>query len=127
MCYPPMSSFMPDREMESPRTGTSRGPLALMAVGALVLLVIIGTAIWLAVVTTQLSANVLQAGAAPTAGAGVLENFLDAETGQRGFLLTGNLSYLQPYLRARARAAKDLRDLQQAERDNDTVRSSLRQ
>jgi signal transduction histidine kinase len=122
-----MSSFMPDREMESPRTGTSRGPLALMAVGALVLLVIIGTAIWLAVVTTQLSANVLQARAARTAASDELETLLDAETGQRGFLLTGIISYLQPYLRARARAAKDLHDLQQAERDNDAVRAPLRQ
>jgi signal transduction histidine kinase len=113
--------------MDSPGTGTSRGPLALMAVGALVLLVIIGTATWLAQVTTELSANVLQARAARTAASDELETMLDAETGQRGFLLTGNISYLQPYLRARARAAKDLRDLQQAERDNDAVRAPLRQ
>jgi signal transduction histidine kinase len=98
-----------------------------MAVGALVLLVIIGTATWLAQVTTELSANVLQARAARTAASDELETLLDAETGQRGFLLTGNSSYLQPYLRARARAAKDLHDLQQAEQGNDAVHAPLRQ
>ena len=112
--------------MDNPRTRSARGPLALMAVGAVVLLVIIGTATWLAQVTTGLSANVLQARAARTAASDELETLLDAETGQRGFLLAGNISYLQPYLRARARAAKDLHDLQQAERDNDAVRAPLR-
>src|SRR5665213_191786 len=103
MCYAPVSSFMPDREMESPSIRTSRGPLALMAVGALVLLVIIGTATWLAQVTTELSADVLQARAARTAASDELETMLDAETGQRGYILTGDPSYLEPYTRARAR------------------------
>jgi CheY-like chemotaxis protein/CHASE3 domain sensor protein len=37
----------------------------------------------------------------------------DAETGQRGFLLTGDEAYLEPYNAARARHAKELKDIRQ--------------
>ena len=35
-------------------------------------------------------------------------DYFDGETGQRGYLLTGNRSYLTPYLTARARVGSDL-------------------
>jgi diguanylate cyclase (GGDEF)-like protein len=38
----------------------------------------------------------------------VRDDMLDAETGQRGFLLTGNESYLAPYTSARSRMTNDL-------------------
>jgi diguanylate cyclase (GGDEF)-like protein len=38
----------------------------------------------------------------------VLDDLLDAETGQRGYLLTGNEKYLEPYTAARARISRDL-------------------
>jgi signal transduction histidine kinase len=111
--------------MESPSIRTSRGPLALMAVGALALLIIIGTATWLAVVTTELSADVLQARAARTAASDELETMLDAETGQRGYLLTGDSSYLEPYTRAQARAAADLAQLRRTEQGNAAIKPML--
>jgi CHASE3 domain sensor protein len=42
----------------------------------------------------------------------VLKAVLDAETGQRGFLLTGSNSYLAPYRQAQASAAGSLTSLQ---------------
>ncbi|GAA4735921.1 response regulator [Flavisolibacter ginsenosidimutans] len=51
-----------------------------------------------------------------------LENTLsvlkDAETGQRGFLLTGNDAFLEPYNGAQERAASLLSDIRQATADN---------
>jgi CHASE3 domain sensor protein len=44
----------------------------------------------------------------------VLRDFADMETGQRGYLLTANPSYLQPYTDARSRIASDLSRLRQA-------------
>ncbi len=38
----------------------------------------------------------------------VRDDMVDAETGQRGFLLTGKESYLAPYAAARSRMANDL-------------------
>jgi signal transduction histidine kinase len=111
--------------MESPSTRSSRGPLALMAVGALALLIIIGTATWLAVVTTELSADVLQARAARTAASDELETMLDAETGQRGYILTGDPSYLEPYTRAQARAVADLAELRRTEQGNAAIKPML--
>ncbi len=41
----------------------------------------------------------------------LLSHLKDAESGQRGFLLTGKASYLSPYLTARAAVTKDLETL----------------
>ncbi|HUO02968.1 MAG TPA: CHASE3 domain-containing protein [Rhizomicrobium sp.] len=109
---------MSHASVNSPRTRTSRGPLALLGVGALILLIVVGTATWLAVVTARLSSDVLTARAARTAASDELETLLDAETGQRGYVITGDPSYLQPYNRARARAATDFDQLRQSERAN---------
>src|ERR1044072_9048408 len=38
----------------------------------------------------------------------VLDDALDAETGQRGFLLTNDPRFLEPYRQARARIGSDL-------------------
>jgi CHASE3 domain sensor protein len=42
---------------------------------------------------------------------GVLRDLTDMETGQRGYLLTGDPSYLQPYTDAKARIESDFSDL----------------
>ena len=44
----------------------------------------------------------------------VLSTLKDAETGQRGYLLTGDLSYLEPYMLARERLNRDLESLAKA-------------
>lgn len=38
---------------------------------------------------------------------GILKDLTDMETGQRGFLLTGDATYLQPYFESKARIATD--------------------
>ncbi|HEY2068141.1 MAG TPA: response regulator [Rhizomicrobium sp.] len=48
----------------------------------------------------------------------VLNDAADAETGQRGYLLTGKQSYLQPYRNARARLNADLDQFQTLTSDN---------
>jgi CHASE3 domain sensor protein len=45
---------------------------------------------------------------------GVLKDVTDMETGQRGYLLTGNESYLQPYTDAKGRIGIDLASLRAA-------------
>jgi PAS domain S-box-containing protein len=47
---------------------------------------------------------------------GLLSTLKDAETGQRGFLLTGAPDFLEPYRAARARLADDLTRVEQAVR-----------
>ena len=42
---------------------------------------------------------------------GVLKDLTDMETGQRGYLLTGDASYLQPYNDAKGRIANDFAGL----------------
>ena len=42
---------------------------------------------------------------------GVLKDLTDMETGQRGYLLTGNPSYLQPYNDAKGRIGADFASL----------------
>ena len=111
--------------MDSPKTRAARGPLVLLGVGALVLLVIIGTATELAVVTAQLSASVLAARNTRTAASDELETLLDAETGQRGYVITNDPAYLAPYNQARARAANDLAQLRQSEAGNKAMQPRL--
>ena len=51
---------------------------------------------------------------AELAAAPLLSTLKDAETGQRGYLLTGDAAYLEPYVAARARLDHDLQQLQAA-------------
>lgn len=47
----------------------------------------------------------------------VLVDLIDAETGQRGYLLTGNPTYLEPYRRGRDRVHESIRRVQSASSD----------
>jgi signal transduction histidine kinase len=49
---------------------------------------------------------------------GMLSTLDEAETGQRGYLLTGNASYLAPYITAQSRVEPDLTALQKLVRDD---------
>ncbi|HMK28721.1 MAG TPA: CHASE3 domain-containing protein [Terriglobales bacterium] len=61
---------------------------------------------------TQNSVVLTLEGSAIQAGiSAVLQDLTDMETGQRGFLLTGNESYLQPYRDAKGRIGNDFSDL----------------
>lgn len=51
----------------------------------------------------------------------------EAETGQRGFLLTGNEDYLEPFTRAEAEIPQSLDELHQLTFDNPTQQEALKQ
>lgn len=58
---------------------------------------------------------------------GLMTTMLDAETGQRGYLLTGNPSYLMPYERASQGIEERLSELADLTKDNPTQTAHLNQ
>lgn len=61
----------------------------------------------------KITALTLESAAVQTDISGVLEDLTDMETGQRGYLLTGDDAYLQPYAHAKGRMANDFAGLRQ--------------
>lgn len=57
----------------------------------------------------------------------LVNSLVDAETGQRGFLLTQKRYYLEPYEAARPRIARELRDLKDLTADNQWQQERLAQ
>ena len=84
--------------------------LALAAVALFVILFIVSSALALQSYGQYESANSTTS-AATGASNGLLIELLNAETGQRGYLLTNRAIYLQPYDRARSAVPADLRRL----------------
>ncbi len=74
-----------------------RSTIALLAVGLIALLGILGTAIWLSERTQTYFNQVIEARNARTATVDLRNSLQVAETAQRGFLLTGDEAYLRPY------------------------------
>src|SRR3984885_12293711 len=71
------------------------------------------------------SALVVRSGDTLTALEDVLSTVKDAETGQRGYLLTGNESYLQPYTAAAQDVGRRLDAIQRLRPDNPTQQDRL--
>ena len=65
-----------------------RSTLALLGAGLLILIVVAGSSVWLSERTRENAADVQEAQSIRTRTSRVLALLLDAETGQRGFLLT---------------------------------------
>jgi CHASE3 domain sensor protein len=61
--------------------------------------------------TQKIAALTLESSMIQADISGVLRDLTDMETGQRGFLLTGNPSYLQPYADAKDRIETDIANL----------------
>jgi CHASE3 domain sensor protein len=61
--------------------------------------------------TEKLAALTLESSQIQADISGVLKDLTDMETGQRGYLLTANPSYLQPYTDAKGRIGSDITDL----------------
>ena len=61
--------------------------------------------------STSATANIQEAQRSRTAVNKLLQNMLDAETGQRGYLLTGDLRYLKPYNAAVEETGQNLDNL----------------
>lgn len=84
----------------SGNTRAVRNAFALLAVASLSLLAIVAASLWLVDITV-IRADEARVGQEITLQAtGVLRLLEDAETGQRGYLLTGKPAYLAPYRRA---------------------------
>ena len=91
-----------------------------IAVGLIVLSA--GALSWIAIsshhLLNQTADLVTRAGQVNTAVSALLENMIDAETGQRGYLLTRRKEYLEPYSRAIAFGTLHLHELQESVADD---------
>src|ERR1700743_2567672 len=101
------------------------GAILLMGAGALALLIISVAATILAQQTSTRAADVVRTRQARTAASDVLDALLNAETSQRGYLLTENERYLAPYNAARPALNADLSTLSGLEGGNPEVKRAL--
>ena len=89
----------------------ARRTFGYLLAGMLALLAIVAASIWLAARTVNQADEIARARSVRTLASTVLGALLDAETGQRGFLLTHADRYLEPYEQARRRLPSDLSSL----------------
>lgn len=83
--------------MPSSNASFVRSALIMLALGVLILVVIVGASLWLVRENSVYSDEVAQIRQVRSAAADLLSTLQDAETGQRGFLLTLDRKYLDPY------------------------------
>ena len=86
----------------------ARRTFGYLLAGMLALLAIVAASIWLAARTVNHADEIARARSVRTLASTVLGALLDAETGQRGFLLTQADRYLEPYEQARQQLTNDL-------------------
>ena len=86
----------------------ARRTFGYLLAGMLALLAIVAASIWLAARTVNHADEIARARSVRTLASTVLGALLDAETGQRGFLLTQAERYLEPYEQARQQLTNDL-------------------
>ena len=91
----------------------ARNTLALMAAGTTVLLAIMLLSFWLVGETRESARNVELGRDLRIAASTILSDLIDAETGQRGYLLTGRESYLEPYEATKAHLAESVNTLRE--------------
>lgn len=77
-----------------------RSTLFMLGLGVLVLIGIVGTSLWLTSANRMYSDTVAEMRRIRSGSVDLLTALQDAETGQRGFLLTNDESYLAPYQQA---------------------------
>jgi signal transduction histidine kinase len=95
-----------------------RTTYAFGAAGFAALLLLMIASFWLAQRTQSTTENVLKARAQRTVLVRLLSTVQDAETGQRGYLLTGEDRYLKPYETAISNIEQRLRDVRSAFKEN---------
>jgi signal transduction histidine kinase len=83
--------------MPSSNASFVRSALIMLALGVLILTGIVGASLWLVRENSVYSDEVAQIRRVRSAAADLLSTLQDAETGQRGFLLTLDRKYLDPY------------------------------
>ena len=90
----------------------------LLIVGLALLLGIVGASLWLVDRTAESNLEVLRAREVRSAAADLRSLVQDAETGQRGYLLTGEARYLTPYSQTRSRIVPAFEHLRALVRDD---------
>jgi len=93
-----------------PTTITS-GVWVLFLVAALGIVVFVATLFWNITLSRQIASQVRQANAFSDAIQRISESVVDAETGQRGYILTGQESYLEPFLSGKADLRKRVEEV----------------
>jgi len=99
--------------------------VVLMGAGTVILAIIVASSIWLAINTSQLAQEVTQSRRTRIVVSDTLETLLNAETSQRGYLLTGSARYLGPYQAARSALERNLSELTALEKDHPANRPVL--
>lgn len=92
--------------------------VAGLGVSLFLLLLTIGVALWQSERSVELNQAVRESLETRSQLRLLLRNLQDAETGQRGYLLTGDESYLEPYLASRDEAPRAVELLEVAAGDN---------
>lgn len=88
-----------------------RSTLLLLVAGVVALLAIVGTSLWLVGRVQAHFADLVEVRAARSAAADFLSNLQDAESGQRGFVITADPIFREPYDRALLALAERQKDL----------------
>lgn len=83
--------------MAPPTISFARSTLIMLTVGILILIGIVGSTIWLVQESRERFADVVKARTVRSASVDLLSIMQDAETGQRGYLLSQEESFLNPY------------------------------
>ncbi|TBR29346.1 MAG: histidine kinase, partial [Reyranella sp.] len=91
----------------------ARRTIAFLAAGVLALLAIVAVSAWLSVRTAQHAEEAVVEREIRALTTNLLAATIDAETGQRGYLLTGEARYLGPFERAQPRLRRDLANLRE--------------
>lgn len=107
------------------RTLSPRTMARLPEIAAVLLAVVIGTTMWLGFAYRQETAAVQRTLEVEKQLSQVLTTVQDAETSNRGFILTGNEIYLQDYNRAATQIGGELDDLRTLIADNPRQQRSL--
>ena len=94
-------------------TAFARKSLALMVAGLAILIVLAISSFVLVSLTTENAEQAATERAVRIAAMNIRTTVVDAETSQRGFLLTGKETYLEPFDRAKTRIGEDLKALKE--------------
>jgi signal transduction histidine kinase len=89
----------------------ARRTFGFLAAGVLALLAIVAVSVWLSVRTAEHAETAVLERQVRTLATNLLTASIDAETSQRGYLLTGEPRYLAPFERALPRIRSDLGSL----------------
>ncbi len=106
--------------MASPQPKRSSAPVALSAVATVLLVGTLGLSTFTARRVTASSARVDHTMLVKIAVSDLLVALFEAETGQRGYVLTGRSEYLEPYRRATSDALEGVDRLRLLTNDNET-------